>query len=162
MRIANVLDWINTHVETRNATFIVRRGVIEITTISHAKPESLLADRVVVAFNGRSLDQAIDYLSDQSGVTMILDPTLGPRLKTPITAAFRNDVSVWSAVHMVAHLAGLRVVSSDGGLYITSPAKAGTLTRQLMTQQVLRLRFAAIRRYFPYPQRRHHYYDPLE
>ncbi len=161
MVAAHLLRWILSQVETGNATFVVRRSIVKITTYQRANPANLLAGKIVAAFNGRSLRRVIDQLSEESGVTMILDQSIGTRVNTPIFAAFRNDVTYWYAVHAVAHTAGLRVVTLERGLFITTPDRAEALTRQLYVQQIMRIRYSYMRGNFAGPDGPTRSVDPL-
>lgn len=110
-------------VPTNNATFLLRGGVIEITTLDRAKPEVLLGYPITARFNKRPLDEALDELSDRSGATIIIDSRVGDKAKTPVSASFKNTITLESAVRLLAEMADLRAEIRDNILFITGKAK---------------------------------------
>ena len=114
----------------RNATYLIRPGVLEITTRKEASPASLLQRRVAAAFTGRPLKDAIGELCEQTGASVVLDPRAGEKLKTPVTATFRNDTSLGAALRMLADVNDLKLVVLEDGLYITTPANAEAVRKE--------------------------------
>jgi hypothetical protein len=110
-------------VKTNNATFLLRNGIIEITTFERAKPESLLGYPITARFHKRPLDEAIDELSDLSGATIIIDSRVGDKAKTPVSASFRNTITLEGAVRLLAEMADLQAEIRDNILFITGKAK---------------------------------------
>jgi len=110
-------------VPTNNATFLLRGGVIEITTFDRAKPENLLGFPITARFNKRPLDEAIDELSDLSGATIVIDSRVGDKAKTPVSASFKNTITLDSAVRLLAEMADLQAEVRDNVLFITGKRK---------------------------------------
>jgi hypothetical protein len=110
-------------VQTNNATFLLRGGLIEITTFERAKPESLLGFPITARFNKHPLDEAIDELSDLSGATIIIDSRVGDKAKAPVSASFKNTITLESAVRLLAEMADLQAEMRDNILFITGKAK---------------------------------------
>jgi hypothetical protein len=111
-------------VRTGNATYLLRSGVIEITTHERAKPENLLGYPIIARFNMRPLDEAIDELSDLSGATIIIDSRLGEKAKTKVSATFKNTATLESVVRVLAEMADLRAEVRGNILFVTGKAEA--------------------------------------
>jgi hypothetical protein len=116
---------------TNNATFLVRRGCIEITTLERGGPARLLEERVTATFIKRPLAEALEELADMTGATIILDPRVGDKAQTPITARFRNTISLEGAVRLLAEMAGLTVrLDEEIVIFITGRSKDGPRDKQ--------------------------------
>jgi hypothetical protein len=111
-------------VPTIDATYLIRRGGVEITTYNMASPEYLLGQRVTARFEKRPLDEALDELSQQTGATIVLDGRIGDKTKTPVSATFRSTVSVETAVRLLAEMADLQAELEDSILFVTAKPKA--------------------------------------
>jgi len=118
-----VLRFALSKVRSGNATYLLRGGVIEITTHERAKPESLLRYPIIARFNKRPLDEAIDELSDLSGATILIDSRLGEKAKTTVSAFFKNTVTLESAVRVLAEMADLHAEVRDNILFVTGKAE---------------------------------------
>ena len=123
-KVGTILRQALSRVQTNNATLLLRGGLIEITTFDRAKPENLLGYPITARFNKRPLDEAIDELSDLSGATIVIDSRVGDKAKTPVSASFKNTITLESAVHLLAEMADLQAVVRDNFLFITGKAKA--------------------------------------
>jgi len=123
-KVAMVLRQALSQIKTNNATYLLRDGVIEITTLDRAKPESLLGYPIKARFNKRPLDEAIDELSDLSGATIIIDSRVGEKAKTPVSASFKNSITLERATSLLAEMADLQVEVRDDILFITAKVKA--------------------------------------
>jgi hypothetical protein len=123
-KVAMVLRQALGHVRTNNATYLLRGGVIEITTLDRAKPESLLGYPIMARINNRPLDKAINQLSDLSGATIIIDSRVGEKAKTHVSASFKNSITLERATSLLAEMADLQVEVRDDILFITAKVKA--------------------------------------
>lgn len=130
MTLGNFLRLILAQLPERNATFIIRRGVLEITTYSDASLKGLLSQPVALRFEGRPLDEAVRDLANYSGASIVVDARAGDKLKTPVTATFLNDTSVWSALYLLADTAELKAVVMEDGVYVTTPERAQALQKE--------------------------------
>ena len=116
-------------------TFLVRQRQVEITTRTAASLPNLLKQTVAVSFDQQPLEFVLDDLSEITGVSVVLDGRAGDRMRTPVTARFRNDVPLLEALRMVTESAGLKLVELPGGpvgtraLFVTTPEHAETLQR---------------------------------
>jgi hypothetical protein len=131
MKFETALRFTLSRIGTGNGTFLVRRGCIEITTLERGGPAQLLEERVTAAFHKRPLAEALEELADLTGATIILDPRVGEKAETPITARFRNTISLEGAVRLLAEMAGLQArVGEESVLFVTARPKKGRRPRQ--------------------------------
>jgi hypothetical protein len=123
MTVARLLRLALDKLPSCNATYVVRRGGLEVTTCSQASPVGQpsrklpiggLEQTVVAAFSGVPLKQAVEELADQVGVSVVLDPRAAEKLKMPVTATFRNDTTLGAALDMLADMCELKLVVLEG------------------------------------------------
>lgn len=115
---AKALRLILDQLPTGNANYLVRPGYILVTT-----NDSMLPNRQFVtgvAFAQRTLDDALQELSELSGVCIVLDPRVGDKAKTLITARFPAETNVAQATRILADMADLKAVRVDGIMYVTT------------------------------------------
>jgi hypothetical protein len=112
------------------ATFLVRRGRIEVTTLAAARAEVLgdsdreLPPLVQAAFEKRPLEAALRELGEWTeDLNIVLDGRAADKAKTPVTARFTN-APIDTAVRLLADMAELKVVRMDNVLYVTSKENA--------------------------------------
>jgi hypothetical protein len=127
---ATILRMALGHLPTRNATFIVRRGAIEITTLTQAAPQNLARQKVAAMFDRRPLTEAVQELSNITGASINIDPRIGEKRDTPVTATFAHDVSLVTALNQLADMAGVKALFLDEGLYVTTAENAEALRRE--------------------------------
>jgi hypothetical protein len=111
-------------VRTGNATYLFRAGALEVTTVKQASLPALRQQMVSAVFNQRPLSEAIQELSDLTGASVVMDKRAGDELKTPVTATFRNDVSLGAALRMLVEMADLKLVVVEGSFYVTNQDRA--------------------------------------
>jgi hypothetical protein len=114
-------------VPTRNATFVIRRGVLVITTTHRASARGLLTENVDGSFHEVPLGEALLDLAAQTGLALQLDPRANAKLDQPVTATFANNTSLKAALIVLADQAGLRLVMLGDVGYITTPENARSL-----------------------------------
>jgi hypothetical protein len=117
-------------VPPKGATFLVRRDFVEITTVNAARPEHLFRHKVTAVFDKTPLEEALQELSEDTGVSVILDVRVQEAAATPVTATLKNDVSIETAVRVLADMAGLKAVRVGGALYVTTKDNAALLQAQ--------------------------------
>lgn len=125
--------------------WLLRPDGIELTTSYHSLSEALggelgelhndsakhpKADRttrilhiVHIDFERQPVAEALRELADQAAVSVIVDPRVGDKGKTLVTAAF-NNVMVDTAVELLADMADLRAVQLDRVFYLTTRENA--------------------------------------
>jgi hypothetical protein len=123
-KVERILRQALSQVRPANATYLLRGGMIEITTFDRAKPEVLLGVPITGRFNKRPLDEVIDDLSNQSGATIIIDSRIGDKAKTPVSVSFKNTITLEAAVRLLAEMADLQTEIRDNILFVTGKAKA--------------------------------------
>jgi hypothetical protein len=130
MAIITVLRLAMTQIPTQNATFLIRRGQVVITTHSAASIRHLLQENVTVAFVNAPLPDALTVIGYHTGLSITLDQAsiVKEKLKLPpVSATFANNVSAESALATLAELTGLKMLVLGDVVYITTPERAGDL-----------------------------------
>jgi hypothetical protein len=135
MSIRSIVQMALNEFDGGEATFLVRQGRVEITSKKAAALPNLLKQTLAASFDRQPLEFVLDDLSDITGVSVVVDGRAGDRIRTPITARFRNDVPVLDALRMVTESAGLKLVELPGGqdptraLFVTTPEHARAMQR---------------------------------
>ena len=117
-------------IESFEATYLIRHGGIEILPAKYATPAHLLKSNVQGAFVKTTLEDVLQELAYQTGASITLDPRAGDKARAPITATFRNDVTLDSALRMVAEMAELKLVVLPGGLFVTTAEQAEKMLKE--------------------------------
>jgi hypothetical protein len=115
---------------TRNATYLVRRSCVEVTTLDRASVRGLLERKVLCVFDKCPLEEALHELSDLTGASIVVDPRIRAKSRAPVTATFLNDASLGGALRLLANMAGLQVVIVENVVYVTNPANARRLRQE--------------------------------
>ena len=126
------------------ATFVVRGGVVEITTRRYASPsqwrlKSIAEDEgslqsppppvVSVAFDSRELRDALQEIADATSVNIVLDARAKEKAKTAVTMTVR-DAAVDTLVQLLADMADLQAVTVDDMIYVTTKENAKALREE--------------------------------
>ena len=135
MTVARALEIALSKVPTKNADYLIRNGQIEITTTALADPQALLAAKVLAVFQKKRFGDAIDELSEQSGMSIAIDPRITEKLATPISATFVNKASLHAALTILCDMVGAQPLVLRDVVYITTPENAQKLQE---AQPVLR------------------------
>jgi RNA polymerase sigma factor (sigma-70 family) len=121
------------------ATFVIRKDMIEVTTLGAVKAElGIPAERTLLPlvyeeFENKPLSATLRALARASGLSIVLDSQAaaasaemngGDAIK--VTAEFHN-VPVDTAVRVLADMADMGMMQLDNVLYVTSQAKAARL-----------------------------------
>jgi RNA polymerase sigma factor (sigma-70 family) len=137
--LGNVLRKVLDRVEgTSGATYIVRGGYIEITTIAALRAELGIAeDRPLLPLVSEDLEKvslptAFLRVAKASGMNVVLDPRAlsAEDAKLTVNARLAN-VPVDTAVRILANMADLQMVRLDNVLYVTTPKRASQLQAEL-------------------------------
>src|SRR5439155_6932911 len=113
-------------VPTNIATFLVRRGAIEITTTESATLPLLLSQKVTARLQRVTLAEALHHLGEESGVSIVVDVRVAERTRRVVTLNLANE-TVWSTMYALLNMSGLRAVAVGNFLYVTSPQNAARL-----------------------------------
>jgi hypothetical protein len=130
MRLGDALRFALARVPTNNATFLVRRGAIEITTDERAALPNLLSRKVTVRLQRVTLAEALHALAEESGVSVVVDVRVAEKTRAVVTLNLANE-GVWNAMYAVLNMGGLRAVAVGNYLYVTSPENAARLHREV-------------------------------
>src|SRR5262249_9215543 len=106
-------------VPSHQATYLVRPTHIEITTVVRAHPSRRT---VCATFVKRPLGEALQELSDLTGISVVVDARVEDKLKLPVTATLKEKTNLMAAVRFLADMADLKVVAVENALYVTSKA----------------------------------------
>lgn len=121
------------------ATFLVRRDHIEITTVQAARDELRLHEEepllplVNEDFKKEPLTEALDRIADATDTTVVVDVSSQDKAKLEVSARLTN-VPVDTAVRLLAHMAGLDVTRVNNALYVTTSEKATSLQKALVRE----------------------------
>jgi hypothetical protein len=127
--VALILRLALSQVPQQNATYLIQKGTVIITTKERATFQNLLREKVVANFNQKPLVEAIYALSDRTGISITLDPRAAEALLRPVSATFGNDVSLESALMVLTDTAGLKIAVVGDAVYVTTPANAEKLSK---------------------------------
>jgi hypothetical protein len=130
----------------KEATYLLRRGGLEITTADFAAAEvwgssyeGPFFPLVHPDYNDRPLDQALEELSQASEHNIIVDVRAREEAKAPVTARMVN-VPLDTAVRLLADMADLDAVFLDNVIMVTSRENAASWRKKLGTEQRDRVR----------------------
>jgi RNA polymerase sigma factor (sigma-70 family) len=116
------------------ATFRARADYVEILPAGQSWPEEWVRSsqrhrvpRVSANFHARPLARAVQELSDQTGVNVVMDIREAKDAEqTQVTARF-DDTPVDTAVALLADMGSLKSVAMDNVLYVTSKENADAI-----------------------------------
>jgi hypothetical protein len=128
MRLGDLLQALVGQFE-EESTILIRKGRVEITTKKAASRDNLLKQTFVASFDQQPLELVLEDLADITGVSVIADGRTKDKIRTAVTARFRNDVTLRDALRMVTESAELKLVILQGGLFVTTPSHAQVLER---------------------------------
>lgn len=130
MTLATALRFALSNVETGNATYLIRKNHIEVTTLKQASLPVLLRQPVVGRFHKVLVSEIIEQLAEEGAVSINWDPKTNEQASRPVSATFRNDTSLEEAVRVLTEMVGLKVVRFQSGLYITPPENVAALEKE--------------------------------
>jgi hypothetical protein len=110
------------------ATYLIQGNRIVIVPDTLRFDDELWADalRVSLQADKLPLNDALEQLSDASGISIVVDPAVGEKATAPLNAALVN-VPVTTAVRVLANMADLKPVVMDKVLYVTTKDRAKEL-----------------------------------
>jgi hypothetical protein len=128
MRVGDLLQLMVAQLD-EESTLLIRKNRVEITTKKAASRENLLKQTFVASFDQHPLELILEDLADITGVSVIVDSRTKEKIRTPVTARFRNDVPLRDALRMVTESADLKLVILPGGLFVTTASHAELLEK---------------------------------
>jgi hypothetical protein len=123
IRLRSVLRLVLTQIQ---ADFLEQDGQVVVVPRMQVDAGSLFNQAIDTAFEKMPLAEALQDLAALSGVSVVLDPSVAEQARTPITATLSHS-SLIAAVRVLANMAGLKTVTIDKVLYVTSFEKADEL-----------------------------------
>jgi|GEM_PF-4149294 len=110
------------------ATYLIQGNRIVIVPDKLQFHDRSCADalRVSLQADKLPLNDALEQLSENSGISIVVDPAVGEKATMPLNAVLVN-VPVTTAVRVLANMADLKPVVMDNVLYVTTKDKAKEL-----------------------------------
>jgi hypothetical protein len=111
------------------ATYVLRRGGIEVTTNAAARSRiwghhtGPFLPLVHATFEKRPLEEALKELAEQAEYNIVLDGRVGEKAREAVTGRFLNT-PLDTAVGFLADAADLRTVLQDNVVYVTTKENA--------------------------------------
>jgi RNA polymerase sigma factor (sigma-70 family) len=140
--LSTVLKKILSRVPNVEATFVVRRDHIEITTANAVReevglpamepglrPKIVLLPLATASFDKTPLEDALKELSTSTGFNIVLDSAKLERAQPTVTANLQN-VPVNTAVRMLAEMVDMRAVLIDNVLFVTATPTAERMQKE--------------------------------
>jgi hypothetical protein len=113
--------------EPVQGAFLVKRDHIVIVPVDRTMAEYTMRELVRADFDKLPVQDALKELAEQTGTAVIFDAKrAGEKAKTPITATLQN-VSLGTAVQLLANMAELKAVMVDNTVYVTTEENAAKL-----------------------------------
>jgi hypothetical protein len=118
-------------VPTGNANFLVKPGYVLVTVndAMHANGQFVRG----ASFVQMPLDEALHELSELSGISVVLDPRVGDKSKTVVTARFPAETNVAQMARVLADMADLKAMRVDSIMYVTTRANPTTFPEEAPT-----------------------------
>jgi hypothetical protein len=141
MSLDTVLKMLLRQVAKGNGICVLRPnyGYIEIAPASSLTPEFPAEQRIVATdFVKRPLEEVLQELADETGVDIYLDPNIGDKAATPISATFRN-ATLEQVLVTVTEMARLKYVALERSAYVTTPKHAKVLEKEERIRREKRL-----------------------
>lgn len=113
------------------ASYVVRQGMIVVTTQEHAQLGHLLQMRVPASFRQRPLGQAIDEISEYTGISVVVDRRVEDCMKMPVSVRFRANVTAEDALRLLVQTADLKIVVLPSAVFVTTPAVAAEMREEV-------------------------------
>lgn len=123
--------WLRLILQQGQADFFVQPdGIIRVVP-KNTVVEHMLAQKVTANLDKKPLGEALKQLSEQTGLTIVLDERrAGDKVKTVVSADLRN-VSLDAALLLLADLAELETVTVDRAVYVTTSENAKKIRAEL-------------------------------
>jgi hypothetical protein len=129
LTVATLLRQMLNKVATGNASFLVFRDYVLVTTVERSGIESLLLQKVGGVYDNRPLAQLLSDLAEKTAVTIVLDKRAAEKANSPISVTFQRDSTLAGALRVVTEQVDLKVVLLDGVIYVTTPVHAEQLRK---------------------------------
>jgi hypothetical protein len=129
IKLRTVLDLLLKQVE---GGILEKDGLVWVLPRKRLTPEVLLRSPVSATFRNAPLGQALEELSDQTGVSVVIDAHVRDVVAQALVTAKLNQVPLDTAVRVLTDTADLKPVLMDNLIYVTSPSHAPHLQTEKM------------------------------
>jgi hypothetical protein len=130
MPIGMALRIVLAQVGKGQATYVIRKSYVEITTRQATTAAYTLRATITFAtFDQKPLPEILGNFADDNGIAINLDPNVGKKGLTPISATFRN-CSLEEALVTVTEMAELKFVVYEHSIFVTAPERAVVLRKE--------------------------------
>lgn len=124
MKLVTALKLALSQVPGEEATFLIRDGYIEITTMRELSFEKRKQHLVIGRFEREPVLSVIVGVADQAGISVAVDSRLEEKVNIPVTLTLRNGITVHDALRILTDMAGLKLVELPTSFYVTSRSPA--------------------------------------
>ena len=133
MLLGDVLRQIFSQISYNKVSYAWRRdGVLEIRPLMH---DNRLDKRVpLISAAKRPLADILSDLAEEFELDIHIDPKLGDKALTPISATFRN-ASAETILVTITEMARLKFVELDNGIFVTTPEHAQVMGKELKNRR---------------------------
>ncbi len=129
--VAEVLRLMVQQIPTRNATFIVTRDGVHITTFERAAVPMLVQEKILGFYRERPLVEIIQEISGKIGFTYFVDEEVQEKMEQPITVTFNNSMTAESALIYLTQKVGIGVFVNEDSVFITTAKRSSKLKKKL-------------------------------
>jgi hypothetical protein len=116
--------------EQVEAGILEQDGAIRVLPKKRLTPKILLREPISASYQKVPLAQALEELSDLTGVSVVIDSHVADQASKSLVTAKLNDVPLETAVRVLADSADLKPVALDNLIYVTSLAHAPHLEEE--------------------------------
>jgi len=106
-----------------NAAYIIRQGHIEVVHSTQTTSKVLLQQRVLARFEKLPLREALDDLAAMTGAPIVFDVRAKEKGQEKVSILL-NNMTLEDSLTVLTEQAGLRFVTLDSGIFVTSPEDA--------------------------------------
>jgi len=130
MAVSVALRLILGQVAKGEATYVIRSSYIEIVPERWTTSAYFLYQPILVgSFEKRPLAEVLHELAEDTGVPIHIDPQVGKKALTPVTATFRNS-TLEDALVPITEMAQLKYVALERSIFVTTPERAKVVEKE--------------------------------
>jgi hypothetical protein len=130
MTVAQALRFALSKLPDDNGAFVAMGDHVLVTTKKRASITFKLKQPLRGTFEDCPLSTALQQLAESTGTTIVLAPQAGKQAQQRVSAEFRNDVTLGSAIRVLAEMADLKAVVLEGVVFVTTPAHVEALMKE--------------------------------
>jgi hypothetical protein len=128
--VAQALRYALSYLPDDNAAIVPKANHVLLTTKKRANVVPQLKQMVQAAFDDCPLATALQRLADLTDTSIVVAPEAAKQAQLRVSAVFRNDVTLTTALRVLTEMAELTAVVQEGVLLVTTPAHAKALAKQ--------------------------------